>query len=122
MRKALIVVAVVLAVVCGGLGLIVYRAVDLGRELVKTGVTQQQFDAQKVGAPEAAVRAALPEPLTDLSDEELYPGDPGRGGLPAGATCIYHTIKPFPADGAELWRFCFADGKLVKKSPLTIPE
>ncbi|MBL7253005.1 hypothetical protein [Paractinoplanes lichenicola] len=122
MKKAFIVIAVILVVFCGGVGWFVYQAFGLGKELVNAAVTQEQFDAQKVGAAEATVRAALPDPLTDLKDEDLYPGDPTRNGLPADAKCAYHPIKPIQGEGDELFRFCFAGGKLVKKNPLTIPE
>ncbi|MDY7084948.1 MAG: hypothetical protein SYR96_07570 [Actinomycetota bacterium] len=123
MRKGLIVIAVLGFVLCGGLGFGVWRVIDLGREIIATGVTKQEFDAQQKGTPEADVRAALPEPLSDISDKDLYGGEPAKFGVPAGASCIYHTIKPLPdPEGPELYRFCFVDGKLAEKNAVTIPE
>ncbi|WP_158603502.1 hypothetical protein [Micromonospora radicis] len=122
MRKTGIIITIVLVVLCGGLGWTVYQMYDLGRELLGAGVTRDQFDAQQEGTAEAAVRAALPDPLTDISDKDLYRNDPGRQGMPAGASCVYYTIKPIEADGPDLWRLCFVDGKLAEKSAITIPQ
>ncbi|TCB98390.1 hypothetical protein E0H26_08370 [Micromonospora zingiberis] len=122
MRKAGIIIAVVLVVLCGGLGWAAYQAFALGKELVEAGVTREQFDAQQDGTREADVRAALPEPLTGIKDKDLYGDDPGRRGMPAGASCIYYTIKPIEDSGPDLWRFCFVNGVLAEKSAITIPE
>ncbi|WFE28855.1 hypothetical protein O7623_06610 [Solwaraspora sp. WMMD791] len=122
MRKVAIVVAVVVVVLCGGLGWIAYQAVDLGREIIEAGVSRDEFAVQRVGTPEAEVRAALPEPLSDIKDHELYGDDPDKLGMPAGASCVYYTITPFEAEGPDLWRFCFVDGALAEKSAITIPQ
>ena len=122
MRKGLIITAVVGFVLCGGIGFGIWQVIDLGREIIASGVTKQEFDAQKKGTPEADVRAALPEPLTDISDKDLYNGRPADFGVPAGASCIYHTIKPLPEPGGpELYRFCFVGGALAEKNTVTIP-
>lgn len=123
MRKAGIIIAVVLVVLCGGVGFFAYRAYDIGKDIVEAGITQEQFDAQKQGATEQEVRAALPEPLGGVTDKDLYGDDPGKQGMPAGASCVYYTVKPL-GEGAEqpMWRFCFVDGKLAEKSRLTLPE
>ncbi|GAA1610468.1 hypothetical protein [Actinoplanes couchii] len=121
MRKAGIVVAIVLAVLCGGLGWTVYQWVDLGKELTESSITRDVFDAQKEGAAQATVTAALPEPLSDISEKELYADDPTRKGMPAGASCVYYGISPIGSEGADLFRFCFVDGKLAEKSGVTIP-
>jgi hypothetical protein len=120
-RKVVIVIAIVLTVLCGGLGWTVYQWIDLGADLSRSSITREQFDAQREGTAQAQVLAALPEPLTDIADADLYAGDPGRKGAPAGASCVYYGISPMTADGPELWRFCFADGKLAEKSAVTIP-
>ncbi|WP_433531347.1 hypothetical protein ACQPYA_04345 [Micromonospora sp. CA-263727] len=122
MRKFGIVIAVLLVVLCGGLGWTAYQAFALGKEVLRAGITQEQFDAQQEGTPETGVRAALPEPLTGMNDKDLYPGDPGKKGMPANASCIYYTIKPIEESGPDLWRFCFVNGTLVEKSAITIPE
>ncbi|GAA3725194.1 hypothetical protein GCM10022225_02630 [Plantactinospora mayteni] len=122
MRKVGIVVAVLVVVLCGGLGWAGYQTFALGKEILGAGVTREQFDAQKEGTPEADVRAALPEPLSSMNDKDLYRGDPGRHGMPADASCIYYTIKPIEDSGPDLWRFCFVNGALAEKSAITIPE
>lgn len=123
MRKVGIVIAVVLVVLCGGVGFFAYRAYDLGKEIVEAGITQEQFDAQKEGAKEADVRSVLPEPLGNVTDKELYGDDPGRQGMPAGASCIYYTVKPLENAGENpMWRLCFVGGALAEKSRITLPE
>jgi hypothetical protein len=122
MRKVAIIVTAVLVVLCGGLGWTVYQAVALGKEIIEAGVTRELFDAQQIGTPEADVRAALPTPLTGITDKDLYGNDPDKLGMPAGASCSYYTIEPFDTEGPELWRFCFVDGALAEKSAITIPE
>jgi hypothetical protein len=121
MRTLVIIIAVVMLVLCGGFGWIAYQWIDTGLELKRTGITREQFDEQKEGTAQGQVLAALPQPLSDIEDEELYPGDPGRNGAPAGATCVYYTVSPITGEGPELWRFCFVDGVLAEKSAVTIP-
>jgi hypothetical protein len=121
MRKLGIVIGIVLVVMCGGLGWTAYQTFALGKEIVEAGVTQQQFDAQKVGTPEKDVRDALPAPLTDMRDKDIYGDDSGKKGMPAGASCIYYTIKPLSDTGPDLWRFCFVGGSLAEKNSLVIP-
>ncbi|MDR7274241.1 hypothetical protein [Catenuloplanes atrovinosus] len=124
MRKKIgIAVAIVLVVLCAGVGWLGWNGYNIGRQIVEAGVTQEQFDAQKEGTPESQVRAALPEPLRDVKDEDLYGDDPGKQGMPAGASCVYYTVKPL-SEGAEqpMWRFCFVDGALAEKSRITVAE
>ncbi|SDT42213.1 hypothetical protein [Actinoplanes derwentensis] len=121
MRKAGIVIAIVLTVICGGLGWTVYQWIGLGKELAEASITREQFDAQKEGTARSQVLAALPTPLGDVTDQELYPGDPGRQGAPAGASCVYYGISPLTGEGPDLWRFCFVDGALAEKSAVAIP-
>ncbi|MEU8660711.1 hypothetical protein [Actinoplanes philippinensis] len=121
MRKVLIGIAVVLTVLCGGLGWVAYRWIDAGLDLSKASITRAEFDAQKEGTAQAQVLTALPEPLADIEEKDLYGDDSGRKGAPAGATCVYYGISPLTGDGPDLWRFCFVDGKLAEKSAVTIP-
>ncbi|HWS38790.1 MAG TPA: hypothetical protein VN408_39385 [Actinoplanes sp.] len=116
MRKVGIVIAVVLTVICGGLGWTAYQWFDTFKELDEAAITQTVFDAQKEGTAQADVLKALPEPLTDIDEKEL-----GRDGVPTGASCVYYTIDPMTGEGPDLFRFCFADGKLAEKSAVTIP-
>lgn len=116
MRKVGIVIAVVLTVLCGGLGWTAYQWFDLARDLSESSITKEIFDAQKQGALQADVMKALPEPLTDIDEKDL-----GREGAPAGASCVYYGIDPMTGEGPDLWRFCFTDGKLAEKSAVTIP-
>ncbi|WP_433789103.1 hypothetical protein [Actinoplanes sp. CA-252034] len=121
MRKAGIIIAIVLTILCGGVGVTVYRWIDLGRDLAEASITRAQFDAQREGTPQTQVMAALPEPLGDVTDEELYAGDPGRNDMPAGASCVYYGIEPITGTGPDLWRLCFVDGTLADKRAVTIP-
>lgn len=116
MRKVGIVLAIVLTVLCGGLGWTAYQWFDTFKELGEAGITQSVFDAQKEGAAQADVMKALPEPLTDIDEKDL-----GSEGVPAGASCVYYTIDPMTGEGPDLFRFCFTDGKLAEKSAVTIP-
>jgi hypothetical protein len=122
MRKAVIVIAIALTVLCGGLGWTAYQWIDTGLDLSRSSITREQFDAQREGTAQTQVLAALPEPLADIEDKDLYGGDPGRNGAPAGTACVYYGISPITGQGPELWRFCFADGKLAEKSAVTISE
>ncbi|BEL06106.1 hypothetical protein Q0Z83_042970 [Actinoplanes sichuanensis] len=115
MRKALIVIAVVLVVLCGGLGWTAYQWIDAGLDLSKASITRAQFDAQKEGTAQSQVLAALPEPLNDIDENDL------RTGAPAGAACVFYGISPITGEGPDLWRFCFVDGELAEKSAVTIP-
>jgi len=120
MRKVLLIIAAVVVVVCGVGGWFAYRAVDTGREITRSSITQQQFDAQPVGSDETTVRDALPTPLK--SDEKtIYGDDPTRQGKPDGATCAYYALKPLAdSKNRPLFRFCFAGGKLTEKKQLRI--
>ncbi|GAB7042485.1 MULTISPECIES: hypothetical protein [Catenuloplanes] len=123
MRKVAIVISVVLVVLCGGVGWFAYQAYDMGKQLVDASITQQQFDAQKEGTPEAEVRAALPAPLENVTDRDLYGDDPAKQGMPAGASCIYYGVKPLEDVGQEpMWRLCFVGGALAEKSRISLPE
>ena len=88
-----------------------YRAVQ---EVQESSITQNDFQAQKVGTEESEIRSALPEPLPD--------GD-SVGTEPAGSTCIYYLRSPLLSDdGKPMFRFCFQDGELIEKKGLTGAE
>jgi len=122
MRKALLIVLAVVVVVCGVGGFFVYRTVEVGREIGRSSITQEQFDAQRPGAAETAVRDALPVPLKDADDQDIYgKDDPTAQGRPAGASCVYYAIKPLTKGGDRpLFRFCFAGGKLTEKKRIRV--
>jgi len=122
MRKVLLIIAGVVVVVCGVGGFFGYRAVKLGREIAKSSITQQQFDAQRVGGDETAVRDALPTPMKDVDERDLYAkNDPADQGRPSGASCIYYAIKPLSkGKDRPMFRFCFTDGKLAEKKRIRV--
>jgi hypothetical protein len=122
MRKVLLIIIGVVVVVCGVGGFFVYRAVDTGRQISKSSISQEQFDAQKVGTAEATVRDALPVPLPDTKDKDIYGNDdPTQQDKPAGAACTYYAVKPVTKSGDRpLFRFCFAGAKLVQKKQIRI--
>jgi hypothetical protein len=120
MRKVLLIIAGVAVLVCGVGGWFVYRAVDTGREISRSSITQQQFDAQNVGDAETAVRDSLPTPIKD-DEQTIYGDDPTKQGKPDGATCVYYAIKPITeGKNRPLFRFCFAGGKLTEKKQIRI--
>jgi hypothetical protein len=120
MRKVLLIIAGVVVVVCGVGGWFVYQAVDTGREISRASITQQQFDAQRVGSDETTVRDALPTALPD-DEKTIYGSDPTRQGRPEGATCAYYAVKPI-TEGKDrpLFRFCFTGGQLTEKKQIRI--
>lgn len=122
MRKVLLIIVGVVVVVCGVGGWFAYRAVRLGRDLAKSSISQQQFDGQRLGSAETTVRDALPAPLGNVDERDIYgKNDPGRQGRPAGASCVYYAVKPLTGgkDG-PLFRFCFAGGKLAEKKQIRV--
>lgn len=124
MRKVLLIIGVLAVLACGVGGFIAYRALDLGKEINASSITQEQFDAQRLKGAESAVRGALPKPLSDIDEKDIYgKNDPTSQGRPPGASCSYYTAKPI-TDGADvpLFRFCFAGGKLVEKKRVTIVD
>ncbi|GAA2575482.1 hypothetical protein GCM10010435_59270 [Winogradskya consettensis] len=120
MRKVLLIVAGVVVVLCGVGGWFGFQALNTGREISRSSITQQQFDAQQVGGVETTVRDALPTPLQD-EEQTIYGDDVTKQGKPDGATCTYYAIKPI-TDGKDrpLFRFCFAGGKLTEKKQIRI--
>lgn len=122
MRKVLLIVLGVAVVGCGAGGFFIYRAVDVGSQISKSSVTQAQFDAQQLGAAETAVRDALPVPLKDVNEEDIYgKNDPTAQGKPAGSSCVYYGVKPLTEGGDRpMFRFCFAGGKLTEKKRIRV--
>jgi hypothetical protein len=122
MRKVLLIIAGVVVVVCGIGGWFGYRAVHLGREIAESSITRQQFDAQPLGGAETTVRDALPVPLKNVDDRDLYgKSDPTAQGRPAGASCVYYAVKPLTeGKGRPMFRFCFAEGKLAEKKQIRV--
>jgi hypothetical protein len=121
MRKVLLIVVGVVVVLCGVGGWFGYRAVHLGREIARSSITQQQFDAQRVGNAETAVRDALPAPLKNVDEKDIYGRDSSEQGRPAGADCVYYAIKPLTkSKDGPMFRFCFAAGKLAEKKQIQV--
>jgi hypothetical protein len=96
--------------VCGGGGYLAYRWVD------DAGVPAATFDAIVVGAPQAQTLQSLPESV-ELPAEDVYAaGDTDRSAMPAGADCRHYLPQDLPpGDGAQVYRVCFAAGKVVEK-------
>jgi hypothetical protein len=121
MRKVLLIIVGVVVVVCGTGGFFVYRGVHVGREIVKSSITREQFDAQRLGSAETTVRGALPVPLKNVKDRDLYGDDPTAQGRPAGASCVYYAVKPLTeGKGRPMFRLCFAGGKLAEKKQIRV--
>jgi hypothetical protein len=122
MKKVLLIIAGVVLVACVVGGFFGYRAYQTFGELKESSITQQEFDAQSVGGAETAVRDALPKPLKNTDDQDIYgKDDPGKQGKPDGSSCIYYAVKPIADSGDRpMFRFCFAGGKLVEKKQIRI--
>jgi hypothetical protein len=70
------------------------------------------FASLRVGAPRSAVAPVLP-PSTMLDP-------PDTGPVPRGWTCDhYRSRTALPGSGADAYRLCFAQGRLVDKD--TVP-
>ncbi|WP_443065455.1 sensor histidine kinase [Streptomyces sp. NBC_00536] len=96
---------VLLIVIGAGVALLVGSASDVT-------ISKATFDAARVGEPEEAVRARLPDGGSILTEGLESKGPP----TPEGSNCI----ALLAAGNAELttdsvFRFCFKDGKLVEK-------
>jgi hypothetical protein len=122
MRRVLLIIAGVVVVVCGVGGFFGYRAVHIGHEIATSSITEQQFDAQRLGGAETTVRDTLPVPLKDVDEQDLYgKNDPTKQGRPAGASCTYYAIKPLTkGKDRPMFRFCFVDGKLAEKKQIRV--
>jgi hypothetical protein len=120
MRKVLLIIAGVVVLVCGVGGWFGFQALNTGREITRSSITQEQYDAQRVGSDETTVRDTLPTPLPD-DDKTIYGDDPTMQGKPADATCAYYPVKPITeGKNRPLFRFCFAGGKLTEKKQIRI--
>jgi hypothetical protein len=122
MRKILLIVVGVAVVVCGVGGFFVYRAASIGREISRSSITQAQFDAQRLGVAETTARDALPVPLENSKEKDIYgTNDPTKQGKPDGSACIYYAVKPLTKGGDRpMFRFCFAGGKLTEKKRIKV--
>ncbi|GLY97529.1 hypothetical protein [Actinoplanes sp. NBRC 103695] len=122
MRKVLPIVLGVGVVLCGAGGWFAYRAYDLGTDIAESSITQAEFDTQQLGGAETTVRDALPVPLKDIDERDLYgTNDPTEQGKPAGASCVYYMVKPLTeGKGRPMFRFCFAGGKLTEKKQIRV--
>lgn len=121
MRKVFVIIAVVAVVVCGVGGWFLYNGIKIGDQIATSSINQAEFDAQQVGGEETAVRDALPEPLPDENESDIYGSDPTLQGKPAGSNCVYYAVKPLTEGGDRpLFRFCFAGGKLAEKKQIRV--
>jgi hypothetical protein len=96
--------------VCGGGGYLAYRWVD------DAGIPAATFDAVVVGAPQAQTLQSLPESM-ELPAEDVYAvGDTDRSAMPPGADCRHYLPQDVPpGDAVQVYRVCFAAGKVVEK-------
>ena len=102
--------------VCGGGGWALLRYLD------NAGVPAATFEAITVGAPEAQTRTSLPDAYELPASEVYAPTDTGRSGMPAGATCHHYLPQDAPpGPESQVYRVCFAGGKVVEKKTVVIP-
>ncbi|EGX57594.1 histidine kinase [Streptomyces zinciresistens K42] len=99
------VTAVVLVV--GVAGLAVWGVTAVWKEFTSGTISPDLYRSVKVGDAEKDVRARLPEGSSLLTDGQEKQGPP----LPEGARCSHY----LDVEDSVVYRFCFADGKLVAK-------
>jgi hypothetical protein len=102
-------------VVCGGGGYAAYRWFD------NAGISAATFEQIAVGAPEAATRKKLPE-MYEIPAADVYAsGDTDRSAMPAGADCRHYVPQDLDT-GAEtqVYRVCFAEGKVLEKKTVVM--
>lgn len=117
-KVVLTVIGVTALLVCGGAGVMIYQAVDMGKDYLGSAVAPEVFDAQRIGQPEEEVRRALPKPL-NIKEKDLYGADTTREGRPADAACVYHPVRSLSeGDGGPIYRFCFSGGELTEKKKI----
>jgi hypothetical protein len=118
-RRVLTVFAVVMLLSCGFGGFYGLRTMRLMRSRLST----QQFAAAQVGQSESSLRAALPDSIDAdfLTDADIYGKDPGKQGMPAGASCVYYwtEVPQLVPNVGTLYRLCFSGGALVDKKVIT---
>ncbi|WP_326820721.1 sensor histidine kinase [Streptosporangium sp. NBC_01756] len=80
-------------------------------DAVTSVLSPADFGRLRVGQPEPAAGAVLPA-RTRIDGPAV-----GEPPVPAGAGCRYYGTRPDPFDALsrELYRLCFADGRLVSK-------
>ncbi|MCK7625892.1 histidine kinase [Streptomyces sp. RS10V-4] len=87
-------------------------------EADKAMIEPAQYDAVRVGRPEAEVRRKLPD------GDSVLTGDLGRGAppVPAGATCLslHSTEAGRSWSTLPVFRFCFKGGRLVEKKSFDV--
>ncbi|MFE1176185.1 sensor histidine kinase [Streptomyces sp. NPDC058773] len=107
---ALIALLLVIAVVAGGIFLV--------NEMDDAMIEPKQYEAVKVGQPEAEVRKQLP----DDSSIFLKGLDKGAPPVPQGAKCLSLNSSAIGSSWEKdpIFRFCFKDGKLIEKKSFEI--
>jgi len=109
-KVALIVLLGGTALCCGG-GLI---SMKVERTAKDNTISPETYRKVQVGQAEADVRKVLGK--TGSIAKEAVSDEPP---IPAGATCTY-ALSEKPADdtASDVFRFCFAGGKLVQKQEI----
>jgi hypothetical protein len=103
-------------IMCGGAGWALLRYID------NAGVSAATFEAITVGASEEQTRTSLPDAYELPASEVYAPTDTGRSGMPAGAACHHYISQDErPGPESQVYRVCFAGGKVVEKKTVVIP-
>ncbi|MEE6263589.1 sensor histidine kinase [Plantactinospora sonchi] len=102
-RRSLLAVVAVPAVIAAGLTLAYYPIATMGAVL-----DSAEFDRMRLGQPRAELRDELPR------RQITPPAQPAGEHVPAGAVCEHYTDGSFPT-GRIVYRLCFLDGRLVTK-------
>jgi hypothetical protein len=110
-KAALIVLLGVTVLCCGG-GVI---GMKVERTAKNNGISPETYRKVQVGQAEADVRQIAGK--TGSIAKEAVSGD--EPPIPAGATCAY-ALSDEPSGDAtsDVFRFCFAGGKLVQKQEI----
>jgi hypothetical protein len=86
---------------------------ELEREQRQSSITHERFASVRPGVARAELEKRLGRPV-DVGGSE--PG--ARGGVSAGAACIYYNERGQPLLAGPTYRFCFRGGRLVAKDVL----
>jgi hypothetical protein len=113
--KTILFVLLGTGVLCCGGGLI--GAKVLADKVNDASISPEVYRAAQLGQPEDQVRKAVDK--GSFARDSLFGQEPP---IPASARCAYALSRRDDGDPTELvYRFCFADGKLVEKREIQTP-
>jgi len=108
--KTILFVLLGIGVLCCGGGLVAAKIYTT--KATESSITPETYNAVRIGQREDEVRRSLGG-SSGLAKSALFGEEPA---IPAGSRCAYALSRPTLSEMSQLvYRFCFADGKLVEK-------